>query len=262
VSDGLGGLAGSGDLGDRALVVGRVADYLVARQPGHPLRVAVDGITAAGKTTLARELAAAVSERGRPAIQLSMDGFHHPRAHRYRQGRDSAAGYYTDAYDFPAFRAAVLVPLGPGGDRRYRGQVIDLAADQAVDEPAETAPADAVLIVDGSFLQRAELAGGWDEVVFTDTSFAVARARGIRRDTATSGFPDAERAGQAFDGRYHAACRLYLAEVNPAARASIVVANDDVEHPVLRRLGGAWPPDAGQEASASESAEAEASTGS
>jgi uridine kinase len=70
----------------RARVLGRVAHHLVARQVGHPPRVAVDGITAAGKTTLARELAAAVAARGRPAAHLSMDGFHHPRAHRHRQG--------------------------------------------------------------------------------------------------------------------------------------------------------------------------------
>lgn len=133
----------------RRRVLDRIADHLVARRLGHPLRVAVDGVTAAGKATLAREVAAAVDARGRHGIHLSMDGFHHPRAHRHRQGRDSAAGYYADAYDFPTFARTVLDPLGPGGDRRYRER-----------------------IVDGSFLQR-ELA--WDEVVFVDTAFAVAR---------------------------------------------------------------------------------------
>jgi uridine kinase len=56
--------------------------------------VSVDGITVAGKTTVAREFAAAVGERGRVAVHLSMDGFHHHRAHRHRQGWDSAIGYY------------------------------------------------------------------------------------------------------------------------------------------------------------------------
>ncbi|MFJ9419405.1 uridylate kinase [Streptomyces sp. NPDC101227] len=220
----------------RDQVIGRIADHFAARRPGHPLRVAVDGITAAGKTTLARALAAAVADRGRPAVHLSMDGFHHPRAHRHRQGRDSATGYYQDAYDFPAFARSVLVPLGPGGDHRYRSRIIDLASDQAIDEPPVTAPADAVLVVDGSFLQRHELAGLWDEVVFADTSFPVARQRGTRRDTKL--FGSSAQAEHAFDNRYHAACRRYLAEVDPATHATIVVGNDDVEHPVLRRIGG------------------------
>ncbi|MEU9117690.1 hypothetical protein AB0D04_39660 [Streptomyces sp. NPDC048483] len=220
----------------RDQVIGRIADHLAARRPGHPLRVAVDGITAAGKTTLARALATAVDDRGRPAVHLSMDGFHHPRAHRHRQGRDYAIGYYQDAYDFPAFVRSVLVPLGPGGDHRYRSRIIDLAGDQAIDEPPVAAPADAVLVVDGSFLQRHELAGLWDEVVFADTSFLVARQRGTRRDTTL--FGSSAQAEHAFDHRYHAACRLYLAEVDPAAHATIVVGNDDLDHPVLRRIGG------------------------
>ncbi|MGW7459931.1 hypothetical protein [Streptomyces sp. NPDC054797] len=219
----------------RDQVIGRIADHLAARDPGHPLRVAVDGITAAGKTTLARALASAVAGRGRPAIHLSMDGFHHPRAHRHRQGRDSAVGYYQDAYDLPAFARTVLTPMGPGGDRRYRGRIIDLASDRQIDEPPATAPAQAVLIVDGSFLQRSELAHLWDEVVFADTSFPVARRRGTTRDAAL--FGGLEQAENAFDHRYHAACRQYLAEADPATRASIVIGNDDVDHPELRRIG-------------------------
>jgi len=219
----------------RVRVLGRVADHLVARRAGHPLRVAVDGVTAAGKTTFARELAAAVTARGRTAIHLSMDGFHHPRAHRHRQGRDSAAGYYADAYDFAAFAGTVLDPLGPGGDRRYRERIIDLASDTAVDEPPVTAPEDAVLVVDGSFLQR-DLAGRWDEVVFVDTALEVARGRGTRRDAAA--FGGVEHAERAYEQRYHAASRRYLTEVDPRSSATIVVGNDDVTRPVLHRIGG------------------------
>ncbi|WP_188136009.1 gamma-glutamylcyclotransferase [Lentzea indica] len=217
----------------RDRVLGRIADHLVSVRPGHPLRVAVDGITAAGKTTLARELAAAVVSRGRPAVHLSMDGFHNPRAVRHRMGRDSADGYYADAYDFVSFSRLVLEPLGPDGDRKYRQRIIDLPSDTPIDEPQVLAPEDLVLVVDGSFLQR-ELV--WDEVVFVDTPFDVARDRGTRRDTELLGGLD--QAQRAFDQRYHAASRRYLDEVGPAARASVVLGNSDVANPVLRRIGG------------------------
>jgi uridine kinase len=215
----------------RERVLGRIADHLVT--PGGPLRVAVDGITASGKTTLARELTAAVTARGRSAAHLSMDGFHHPRAIRHRQGRDSADGYYCDAYDFAAFERLVLEPLGPGGDRKYRERIIDLRSDAPIDEPPVEAPQDLVLIVDGSFLQR-ELE--WDEVVFVDTPFEVARDRGTRRDTELLG--GLEQAERAFDQRYHAASRRYLDEVDPATSATVVLGNADVTDPVLRRIGG------------------------
>ncbi|RAS66823.1 gamma-glutamyl AIG2-like cyclotransferase [Lentzea atacamensis] len=217
----------------RARVLGRIADHLTAQLPGRPLRVAVDGITAAGKTTLARELTAAVAARGRAAAHLSMDGFHNPRAVRHRQGRDSADGYYADAYDFASFQRLVLDPLGPGGDRKYRERIIDLHSDTPIDEPPVEAPEDLVLVVDGSFLQR-ELV--WDEVVFVDTPFEVAHERGTRRDTELLGGLDQAR--RAFEQRYHAASRRYLDEVGPAESATVVLGNEDVANPVLRRIGG------------------------
>jgi uridine kinase len=202
----------------RSKVIARVADHLVANSPGHPLRVAVDGITAAGKSTLADELALAITLRGRPSVRLSMDGYHNARAYRYRQGRDSAAGYYQDAYDFGSLATRVLMPLGPGGARCYQPAIIDLATDQTVaDDPLEVSPA-AVLVVDGSFLQRAELDGLWDEIVFVDTAFEVAQSRGARRD--------------------HAANRIYLTDRAPEQRADVVISNDDLECPVIRRIGG------------------------
>jgi hypothetical protein len=164
-----------------------------------------------------------------------MDGFHHPRAHRHRQGRVSGIGYYQDAYDLESLAHMVLVPLGAGGDLRYRPRIIDLERDEIIEEWA-TAPRDSVLIVDGTFLQRDELAGLWDEVVYLDTGFEVARARGIQRDAARLGSDEA--AGHLFDQRYHIACRMYVEEIGPLDRSTIVITNDDIDRPVLRRIGG------------------------
>lgn len=219
----------------REKLLSRVVDELMAKRPGHPLRVAVDGITAAGKTTFARELTAAVVQRGRPATQLSMDGYHHVRAHRHRQGRESAAGYYEDAYDFAAFARLVLEPLSARQKHRYVPSIIDLASDTVEQaEPIELT-ADALLIVDGSFLQR-ELRAFWDEVIWLDTDFELARARGARRDASALG--GLEAAQRIYTARYHAAQRRYLEEVRPRERATIVISHDDPSAPVLRRIGG------------------------
>jgi uridine kinase len=220
----------------RARVLGRIADHLAALNPGHPLRVGIDGTTAAGKTTAAAELAAAVIERGRPVILLSFDGYHHPRAVRYRQGRESADGYYEDAYDTAAIRREVLDRLGPDGDGLYRERVHSLASDRVVDEGPYDAPSDAVLLVDGSFLQRPELAGGWDVVIYLDVAFDVAQARAVNRDADLLG--GRERAAELVENRYHAASRRYQAEVDPLGHADIVVGNDDPARPELRRIGG------------------------
>lgn len=220
----------------RDRVIGEVADIVCATGVEHPVRTAIDGVTASGKSTFAAELVSAVTARGRPAIHLTMDGFHHPRARRYRQGRMSAEGYYEDAYDFEALAEHVLTPLGPHGDRRYRARIIDLASDQPVDEPPRLAAANAVVIVDGSFMQRSEVAALWDQRIFVDTDLSVARGRGLDRDAdQLGGLADAERL---YESRYHAAARLYLAAVNPAARATIVVDNNDLARPRITNRRG------------------------
>jgi uridine kinase len=225
-----------GPRGGRATVVEQVVERLLADHPGdRPRRVGVDGITAAGKTTWARELTGAIRARGRSALHLSTDDFHHPRARRHRQGRTSAGGYYADAYDFAALAEHVLRPLGPGGDRRIRTRIHDLQSDQRIDTAPVTVPAEGLVIVDGTFLQRAELDGLWDEVIYIDTSPRKARARAAERDGAL--FGGAAAVEQIYRMRYHAACALYAEDADPIRRAGIVIDNNDLDHPVLRRIG-------------------------
>lgn len=217
-------------------MVTEIAALLCANHLGHPVRVAIDGVTASGKSTLAGELSEAASMAGRPVIHLTMDGFHHPRERRYRLGRMSPEGYYNDAYDFAAFAHHVLIPLGPGGDGRYRDRIIDLASDQRIDAIPIKAPTDAILIFDGSFLQRPDLVSLWDYRIFVNTSLAVARTRGTHRDAQQLG--GLAQAQLMYDLRYHAAARLYLDAVRPAEVATLVVDNDDLSNPGLRASGG------------------------
>lgn len=207
-------------------VVGAVAERMVGLDLGRPVRVAVDGITGVGKTTFAGNLVAAVQGRGRVARHVSMDGFHNPRAIRHRRGRGSPDGYYEDAYDLASMRRHLLDPLGPGGDRRYRSAVIDLAADAPIEDAPSTAGLGDVFVVDGSFLQRPELRDGWDLVIYLHASFEAAEARGTARDADAMGGLDA--AVTAFRTRYHAAQRRYIAECSPMASADVVVDAEDV----------------------------------
>ncbi|MGY4644721.1 uridine kinase [Cellulomonas sp. URHB0016] len=216
----------------RDTVLAAVARHLADRDPGHPLRVGVDGVCGAGKSTFADELAQHVTSLGRPTVRLDSDGFHHVRAIRYRQGRESARGYYEDAYDFDSLRDLALVPLGPGGSGRYATKVHDLRTDEVAPDWALADPT-SVVIFDATFLQRDGLRDHWDDVVYLDASTERAQARGTARDAAALGGPDAANA--AYTSRYMAACRIYLDEQDPLGRASIVVDHDDPAAPGLVR---------------------------
>src|SRR5262245_7815760 len=126
------------------------------------LRVGIDGVDGAGKTTFADELAAVLAPSGRSLVRAGVDGFHHPRAVRYRRGRESPEGFFRDSYDYGALVESLLGPLSPGGSGRFRRAVFDVDADRASGTPEERAAHDAILLFDGIFLHRPELRPYWD----------------------------------------------------------------------------------------------------
>ena len=191
------------------------------------MRVAVDGVDGAGQSTLADELAEVLRASGRPPIRVSADGFHHARALRYRRGRTSPEGFWLDSYDYASLRACVLDPLGPGGSRLYRSGMHDVVTDARLDLPWLEAPAGAILVLDGLFLHRDELAGTWDLSVFLEVPFAVTAARMATRDGT---HPDPAHSSMA---RYIQGQRLYFAACAPWNRADLVIDNTEPDTPVL-----------------------------
>lgn len=217
--------------GRRAGVLEHLADRIVAIRRGHPVRVAIDGLSAAGKSTLADELVEPVRRRGRPVIRVSIDEFKRPLDQR-RLPRESPEGYYVETYDDPVIRRSLLDPLGPGGDRRYRSKVFDNPTQSPVETPERIAPADAILLADGGLLLRDELNDAWDYRIFVEIDFDLVLRRGAERDQAWMGSIEAARAR--YLNRYIPGERRYLRTVRPLARADAIVDNRDPANPRLR----------------------------
>ncbi len=215
----------------RKEVLAALVDRIVCVQLDHPVRVAIDGVDGAGKTMLADELATPVAARNRSVIRASVDDFHNPRTRRYRLGKDSPEGYYRDSFDHEAIETRLLRPLGPAGNRFIRRRAFDYRTDTTVDPPVEEAAADAILLLDGIFLQRPELREHFELTIFLDAPFEVTIARTVARDGAD---PDVETAS---NRRYVEGQRLYLAECDPRARADILVDNADWRAPRILRDG-------------------------
>jgi uridine kinase len=116
-------------VGDRTAILKELATKLSRVSIGRPVRVAVDGRTASGKSTIADEIASLIRVNGCRVIRTSIDGFHRPKAERYVRGRHSAEGYYYDARDLAAVRTFLLAPMGPEGNRLYRTQSFYLEND-------------------------------------------------------------------------------------------------------------------------------------
>lgn len=220
-----------GDIMNRKQRIKEIADHIVKLNLTYPTRVGVSGITASGKTTFANELAEEIKKRGLPVTRASIDDFHNPRVIRYAKGKESARGYYEDAHDYTAFKERLLMPLGPNGNLQYETISHNLITDMSVHNEPLLATQNMILIVDGTFLLKKDVAYLFDYKIFVDTNFEIARKRGAKRET--EAFGSYEEAEKIFLNRYHAACKLYIDEHNPKELADVLFENSKFDDPVV-----------------------------
>ncbi len=199
-------------------------------------RVAIDGKDAAGKTTLADHLASALVGGPVRVVRAGIDGWHNPENVRYERGRFSPEGYYLDSFDLTHLRRELLDPLGPTGSHEYRLARFDYQIDSRVDQGTRLVIGPTVLIFDGVFLLRPELADCWELSIYVFVPPEVSIQRGIERDSLLMGGD--QEAADRYRRRYLPGQALYEAEVSPTSVADVVVDNSDVEHPVIIKFPG------------------------
>ena len=214
---------------ERTALIATVASWVAALGTGR-LRVAVDGLAGAGKTSFGHELAAALRGLGRATMRASMDDFKYPWRHAREHGYDrlSGEGYYRNAYDFSSARDLLLGPAGPSGS----GEVALCGHDPLTGadhrDTKISAPAGAILIVDSVFAFRPQYNDCWEYRIWLEVDPETALRRGIARDSAAEG---AEEAARVHRDRYHAAAAIYLAEADPRSLADLTIDNKDFSRP-------------------------------
>ena len=201
-------------------------DILCAVGPGRRL-VAVDGVDGSGKTSFAAKLVFEIQNR--PVIVIHADDFLNPSTVRHAKGRTSPAGFWEDTYNYAALQDQLLAPLGPKGDGWYSPASYDSVTDRVAQVEAVRAPSDALVVVEGMFLHRDELASYWDASVFLDVPFTEAASRMAVRDGSN---PDSEHPTM---HRYVGGQRLYFDAARPWQRATFVVDNSDFTSPKVIR---------------------------
>jgi uridine kinase len=176
----------------RHVVLQELGDALAAVHASDRLtRIGIDGVDGAGKTHLAEELAQELTARRRPAVRVTLDQFEQPTAERYTRGDLSPEGYYLDAFDLERFRAHVLSVEGPP---------------------------ELVVLADGVFFQRPELADLWDATVWVEADLDVAARRGAERNLVW--FDSLDETHERYRTRYLPAQRRYIEEQRPHERAT------------------------------------------
>lgn len=220
-------MTGPGFLPLRQLVLVDLLAMMVAVRPAERAVIAIDGVDGAGKSRLTAELVAlAPHVAGREVHRVSIDGFHHPHAVRHARGSGPET-FYHDSYDYPAFRRHVLAPFRAGRD--FVPAVHDVVSDRTVSPDPVAAAQDAVLLVDGIFLRRPELAAEWDATLMLWVPLSVAVPRGNARFPTRPGADDPTHESNV---RYVGGQRLYLqqARLHPP---TWILDNTDLHRPAL-----------------------------
>ncbi|MCU1426590.1 MAG: hypothetical protein JWL83_590 [Actinomycetia bacterium] len=217
---------------ERTRVLGRLVE-MIDSLGDRRLRIAIDGLTAAGKTSLGHELAHGLARRGRPVLRASLDDFKRPWRERHLYDRESAEGYYRNAFDCEAACRLLLDRSSPTADGLVALCSIDPLTQIDHSEVKTAMPANAVLIVDGVFAYRPEINSYWDLRVWVEIDAELSVRRGMERDADMVG--DADEAEALHRDRYLAGELLYMNDVDPTSFVEVIVDNTDFDRPRLVR---------------------------
>ncbi len=93
-------------------------------------------------------------------------------------------------------------------------------------------PPDLVVLADGVFLQRPELADLWHATVWVEADLEVAAERGAERNGVW--FDSLDETHERYRVRYIPAQRHYIEEERPHERATFILRNTDLTRPELK----------------------------
>jgi uridine kinase len=180
----------------------------IHRSPNTPAQLlAIDGHSAAGKSTLA----AAIAAHAPAATIIHTDDFYRPMAEDERAALDAAGGYQW-YYDWQRLEVQVLAPLRRGEATRY--QHYDWASNQLAEWTAVAAAG--LIIVEGCYAARPQLRHYYDVIVLVETLPA---RRAERQRARVNDSP-------AWIERWEAAERYYFASERPQAYADFILAGE------------------------------------
>jgi uridine kinase len=157
----------------------------------------------------------------RPAL-IHLDAWHHPPSIRFG-GDDPGEHFYTHAFRFDELFDRLVLPLRRSRSIQLSVELTRMPEDDTFVHTYELADVD-VIVLEGIFLLRRDLAPTHDLAFWIECSFETALRRALARNQEGRSRADLRRD---YDTIYFAAQRIHLARDEPRAAAQIVIDNDD-----------------------------------
>ena len=218
-----------------SLLIAEVAQNIAmqAFDVERPFMVGVNGVDGSGKTMLSAELHRQLEAHGLHVTVVHIDDFTQPQSRR-TVSSDPIERYYNNTFDIETLRKTVLEPLVAcqlGSVTLRHENPHD--PSQAVEHSYSFSSSPSVVIVEGVFVFRPELADYFDTKIFIDIPLSELRARAIERDVPRFGFGVLKK----YLTRYIPAQMRYLEVVRPFDIADIVIDNTNWHNPYIVEKG-------------------------
>lgn len=188
-------------------------------QPHHTLIVGMDGLGGAGKSTLSESLYQLLSEEHYNIVVLHIDDFIHPRAIRYEQGYAAWECYYYRQWRYDYLIEEIIKPIRLDNPLRKEIELYDKEHDiyrlHRIDIPVGS-----IVIIEGVFLQREELKGVFDDMIYIDVPEEIRWNRVLARDGYIG---DSHQIQEKYEHRYFPAEHYYLKNCAPKENADYVI---------------------------------------
>ncbi len=197
------------------------------KSTNRPFVVGITGIDSSGKTEFTGALAGYLAARNRRVQVINLDDFHNPREVRYA-GDDPADNYYRRSFNIQAVIDNLLAPLRAKGRHSVTLKLLDLATNYYTNERKYSFDPDTIVLFEGVFLFREELARYLDLKIFLDIPFEESKDRAKARDP--------EEVYSKYDDKYLPAQARYLEEYPPQKVGDIIIDNTDWEQPSVTFL--------------------------
>jgi len=197
----------------------KITDEIMKRRStDKTFMVGLDGLGGAGKSTVAEEVRKLLAEKDVNAEIFHIDDFIHPKAVRYNDDYPQWEQYYYLQWRYDHFLEAVAGPVRHGRE---------LPPVELYDKDNDTyfvksiqIPMGSVVLTEGIFLQREELEGAFDYMIYFD----VPEEERLRRVLLRDGYIGDERAiREKYENRYFPAERFYAEKYSPAEKADTVL---------------------------------------
>ncbi len=182
--------------------------------------IGIDGLGGAGKSTISETICNELENSAIHTILLHIDDFIHTKEIRYNSSYPEWQCYYELQWKYDYFIDTVK-KLKHGINNEHEIELYDKDNDSYFTK-SYSVKKRTVIVVEGIFLQREELQGIFDYMIYIDVPENVRMRRVLKRDTYIG---NEQQIVDKYENRYFPAERYYFKKYAPDHTANYVIHN-------------------------------------